>query len=359
MSNQERYLVIGGSGFLGSYIAQALVDRRERFVAAYDLAKPAKADIIDGVEYFCGDILNEKQLLDCLKLTNATTVFHTVSPVHGLKEAVYYRVNVEGTRTILSACQTVRVKIFVFTSSSSIVSTGDDISGSSEKEAIIPEYIYEAYTHTKGIAEKMALEANGSNAMRVVALRPCGMVGPRDRQAMWRLAEAYQKGQHKYQMGNNTNLVDYCYVGNVADAHLLAADHLSASASSPSDDQVSGEVFFITDGKPRPYWDFPRTVFKQLGDDGKGVVSLPRWLCVILAFFSELWASIFGGLPAFPMFIVKIATQEQWYNIDKARNLLGYEPRVSLEEGARLMVEWWKERGEKEHIEMTESRKLR
>jgi hypothetical protein len=136
---------------------------------------------------------------------------------------------------------------------------------------------------------------------------------------MWRLAEAYKKGQHKYQMGNNTNLVDYCYVGSVADAHILAADRLAALASSPPStaDDVSGQVFFVTDGKPRPYWNFPHMVFKQLGHDGKDFVVLPKLLCLFLAFFSELWASIFGGPAAFPRFIVIIATQEQWYNIDK------------------------------------------
>lgn len=139
---------------------------------------------------------------------------------------------------------------------------------------------------------------------------------------MWRLADAYNKGQHKYQMGPNKNLVDYSYVGNIADAHLLAADRLLATFSSPpSADKVSGQAFFITDGKPRPYWDFPHMVFKQLGFDGKGIVELPKWLCLILAFLSELWASIFGGLPAFPRFIVIIATQEQWFNIDKVHEM--------------------------------------
>ena len=139
---------------------------------------------------------------------------------------------------------------------------------------------------------------------------------------MWRLADAYNKGQHKYQMGNNKNLVDYSYVGNVADAHILAADRLQETFSSPTGvDDVSGQAFFITDGKPRPYWDFPRMVFRELGDDGQGIVELPKWLCLILAFFSELWASIFGGLPGFPRFIVIIATQEQWFNIDKVNGL--------------------------------------
>ena len=170
MPDKERYLVIGGSGFLGSYIAQALVDRGEKYVAAYDLHKPGKLDIIDGVQYFCGDILNEQQLLTCLKSvsaftlvftysdslqTAATVVFHTVSPVHGLQESVYYRINVEGTRVILLACEKSPVKAFIFTSSASVVSTGKNISGLNEKQATVPDVKYEAYTYTKGLAEKM------------------------------------------------------------------------------------------------------------------------------------------------------------------------------------------------------------
>jgi len=75
--------------------------------------------------------------------------------VHGLKELVYYRVNIEGTRTILSACQTAHVKAFIFTSSSSVVWSDKDVGGLTEEEATIPERIYEAYNHTKGVAEKM------------------------------------------------------------------------------------------------------------------------------------------------------------------------------------------------------------
>lgn len=82
-------------------------------------------------------------------------MFHTVSPVHGLDESVYFRVNVEGTRTILSACDKARVKGFIFTSSASVVSSGQTICGLNEEEIPIPDMKYEAYTYTKGIAEKM------------------------------------------------------------------------------------------------------------------------------------------------------------------------------------------------------------
>lgn len=65
-----------------------------------------------------------------------------------------------------------------------------------------------------------------------------------------------------------------------------------------------GIHFFITDGKPVPYWMLPHLVFRQMGFDGEGsIVVLPKWLCLILAFFSELWARwVTGGLPGFPRF---------------------------------------------------------
>ena len=134
---------------------------------------------------------------------------------------------------------------------------------------------------------------------------------------MWRLVQTYEKRQHKYQMGDNTNLVDYSYAGNIADAHLLAADKMIANASP---DLVSGEAFFLSDGVPRPYWDFPRLVWKHLGDDGEGFVSLPRWICYVLAFLSEICAKMVNRPPAVPRFTIDFATREQWYSIEKVNN---------------------------------------
>ena len=128
-------------------------------------------------------------------------------------------------------------------------------------------------------------------------------------------------------MGDNTNKVDYSYVGNIADAHILAADRISSTIVNhdvhdplfPPPDLVSGEAFFLCDGVPRPYWDFPRLVWGHLGDDGKDIVILPRWLCFVFAFFSEISCKIFGGTPSFPKFTINFATKEQWYSIEKVR----------------------------------------
>jgi sterol-4alpha-carboxylate 3-dehydrogenase (decarboxylating) len=67
MPEHENYVVIGGAGFLGSYIVQALVDRAEPSVAVYDLNLPRADDVISGATYYAGDILDENKLSGFLK----------------------------------------------------------------------------------------------------------------------------------------------------------------------------------------------------------------------------------------------------------------------------------------------------
>jgi len=130
---------------------------------------------------------------------------------------------------------------------------------------------------------------------------------------IWRLASALEKGQHNIQIGSENNLVDYAYVGNVAHAHVLAADRLLTAP-----DSVAGETFFITNGSPMPQWDFQRLVFKELGDDGsKKIVVIPRWIMMIMASIAEMWSKLTGSKVELTRFTVKFVTGVQWYNIDK------------------------------------------
>ena len=63
----------------------------------------------------------------------------------------------QGTRTILSACQAAGVKVLIFTSSTGVVWDGNDIKGADEEEVQIPEIGMEPHNHTKAIAETMVL----------------------------------------------------------------------------------------------------------------------------------------------------------------------------------------------------------
>lgn len=336
-----KHMVIGGAGFLGSHIVTTLKARSDVTVGVFDLVQPSPSKSVEGVEYFTGDITRETRLIEVFKQFGPAVVYYTASPIHGLSPDVYFCVNEEGTRVVVSACRASGIKIIVYTSSTGVVWTGADLDGVTEDNVPVPSKGYDAYHATKALGEKVILNANDVDGMKVVILRPCGMTGERDKQLMWRVAKLYEDGQHNVQIGDNTNLVDYLYAGNAAQAHVLAADCLLERPET-----VAGQIFFITNGQPMPQWTFNRLIFKELGDNGsKKIIIIPRALALFLAMITELVCKITGKKSEFNLFNVLFATGVQWYNIDKARLLLGYEPKISLEEGIHRTVEWWKASG--------------
>ncbi|KAK7061208.1 hypothetical protein R3P38DRAFT_2828129 [Favolaschia claudopus] len=359
-------LVIGGSGFLGSHVVEQLVNDGGYSVTVFDIRQLSESDdgYCSGVRYLQGSIVDSSSIEEAVKTSKPDAVLHTASPVHGLPEKIYYDVNVEGTRNVISACRAAGVKNLVYTSSTGAVWTGQDFHGVSEDRIGLPVKGYDAYHHTKAVGERLVLSAQ-QDGMNTVILRPCGMTGyrffsrvegqwatqdvrrpsERDKQLIWRMAEVHENKQHTVQIGDNTNLIDYAYAGNVAHAHVLACAKLLTQPNT-----VSGQSFFITNGEPMPPWDFSRMIWKELGDDGKGRITvIPRFLGLILAILAEIWCRITGSSTQFNRFSVRFITGTQWYNIDKARKLLGYKPTVTLGQAVERTVKWWKTTGAAQH----------
>ena len=259
--------------------------------------------------------------------------------------------------------------------------------------------------------------------------------------------QVYDRGQTHFQIGDNTNLFDWTYVGNVARAHLLAADkldtpppepplsslgklptstdqvpaltdaeksildypvlsvHLStghariptcearplgpyitlppngekilAAYNDPNSEtvnrpvmrtrfdqlsepslnraklhnpdihplQVAGQVFFISNGEPCYFWDFPRLIWAQLDQyfpgkrTSRSLIKLPKSVGLAAATGSEWFGWLTGKDVTFTRFKVTFSCATRWHNIEKARRVLGYEPEVGLEEGIRRTVE--------------------
>jgi len=213
-------MVIGGSGFLGRHIVQQLLDRGDN-VSVFDIVQR-----YHDVPFYSGDITNEEQIASAFRTSGTTCIVHTASPPAGLKNAaLYYKVNEEGTKTVIAAAVATGVHKLVFTSSAGVVFNGSDIIDIDERYPP-PKVPMDAYNDSKAKAEALVLAANGRDGLLTVALRPAGIFGPGDRQLMSGLYQVYERGQTHFQIGDNTNLFDWTYVGNVARAHLLAADKL-------------------------------------------------------------------------------------------------------------------------------------
>ena len=362
-------LVIGGCGFLGHHIVSQLLEPSTAQISVLDLRTTQNR--LPGANYYDADITSPSTIRDVLQKVKPQIIIHTASPTQvqeGAQNAaqkkkareMYYKVNVEGTRNLIEQAGEIGcVKAFVFTSSASVVhDTLSDLINADERWPILRAPLQrEYYSETKGIAEEIVLAANRKYAdMLTVALRPAGIFGEGDMQFTPNLLQALAKGQTKFQLGENDNLFDCTYVGNVAYAHILAAvalmDTHALGSTQPLDhERVDGEAFFITNGEPVYFWDFVRSVWRAGGDrtEVEKVWVIGGDMGLRLASLVEWGFWLAGGrVPNLTRQKVKYSIMTRYYCIDKARLRLGYAPKWGMEEAVRRTVAWFRERGGKE-----------
>lgn len=154
-----KVLVIGGCGFLGHHIVTLLHSSYTCTIAVVDLhtTRNRRPDS-DGVKYYNGDITSIESLLPIFQQVKPEVVIHTASPtLMGASKALYYKVNVEGTKCVIEACQKTAVTALVYTSSASVISdNSSDLINADERWPVIPPSSQtEYYSQTKAIASSL------------------------------------------------------------------------------------------------------------------------------------------------------------------------------------------------------------
>lgn len=350
-----RVLVIGGCGFLGHHVVNLLLRDWKCEVSVVDLkCQRNRRPDSDGVVYVEADITDADGLLKVFGRLKPDIVIHTASPpaqgVTAVSNEIFYKVNVEGTRAVIAACQKTDVKALVYTSSASVISDNksDLINANEEYPVIRGKLQSEYYSETKAHAEQLVLEANRAQNtdLLTTAIRPSGIFGEGDMQLVHHAIGVYRSGNDKVQVGLNTNLFDFTYVENIAHAHLLAARALlvtHAAKTAPLDhEKVDGEAFLVSNGTPVYFWDMMRSIWREAGSprgtDHTWVMG--RDVGLMLGYFSECFASLMGRQPTLTRQRIIFSTMTRYYDISKARQRLGYAPLVSLSDGVKRTVKW-------------------
>ena len=319
-------LVTGGSGFLGSAIVRGLLARGG---AVRSLARrPAPALEALGVETVRGDVADAGAVSRAV--AGCDLVFHVAAKA-GMwgPYAAYAASNVEGTRHVLDACRRSGVARLVYTSTPSVVHRGTDIEGGDERLPYATHFD-SPYPATKAAAERMVLAANDAT-LATVALRPHLLWGPGDTQLVPRILERARRGRLRLVDGGQA-VVDATYVDNAADAHLLAADRLHPG--SP----VAGRAYFIAQGEPQPLRELLGRILAAAGFPPV-TASVPFVLAYAAGAAAEaVWrVARREEEPPMTRFLARQLATSHWFDLSAARRDLGYEPRVSLDDGmARL-----------------------
>lgn len=327
-------LIIGGNGFLGYHIVDQFLKYKwqgKLNLTVLDIRPPSDDTRRQGVKYITGDMLSKTDMKTALE--GIDLIIHTASPIHGLGHEVYIKVNVDGTRNVIEVAKEMGVAGMVYTSSAGVVFNGGDLVNVDET-APIPENAMDAYNDSKAVAETLVLEAS-SEFFKTCAIRPAGLFGEGDRQLIPGMLNVLKNKQDKYQIGNNDNLFDFTYIGNAAYAHILAAEKLLEN------DRVAGEAFFITNGSPIYFWDFPRALYALDGHPGrKRYFWIPAAAAHYVAILAETFSFITRREPTFTRFRVQFTCANRYYDISKARSVLGYTPLIGLEEGMKRSLAW-------------------
>ena len=282
-------------------------------------------------------MISERVIVDVDAVNNACEgcdlVFHAAAKagVWGPYEA-YHRTNVAGTGNVIAACHRHGIDRLIYTSSPSVIFDGRDVEGGDESLPY-PRRHKSHYGATKALAEKHVLSANG-DGLRTVALRPHLVWGPRDNHLVPRLVALAKAGRLR-RIGAGRNRVDSTYIDNAADAHVLAADALETNPAA------AGRAYFVSNGEPIPVWELIDRILAAAGlEPVRRSISPAAARAVGGMLEFTHWLLRIQREPRMTRFVAGELSTSHWFNIAAARRELGYEPRVSIDEGLRRLGEW-------------------
>lgn len=266
-------LVIGGSGFIGTRLCALFVDENIPF----RIADIRRSDFFPESWVPC-DITNLEELDQCFHEVQPSVIIHLaaqhrddVSP-----RSLYFDVNVTGTKNVCDMATKFGVKKLIFTSSVAVY--GFAPLNTDESGAI--NYFNE-YGRTKFLAEEVLRSWKDSMPQNELAIiRPTVVFGERNRGNVYNLLHQISKGSF-LMVGRGTNRKSMAYVGNVAAFVKFLARRRSR--------------YLLVNYVDKPDLDMQslvRLVYKQIGRDHKGLISIPVWIGMLGGYLFDLLSAL-------------------------------------------------------------------
>lgn len=326
----RRALVTGATGGLGRHVVNRLAEAGYS-VIANGRDQRAGAAIADAGHTFIGGDLRNEADIDTLT-RDVDTIFHcaALSSPWG-KAADFQAINVEVTQKLLEAALTNGVKNFIHVSTPSLYFDYRDRENLRENDNLARRFVNH-YASSKAEAERRVLNA-GNGHLNTSAIRPRAIFGEYDSVLLPRLLRVAQGGTMPM-FSNGAAMVDVTYAGNVADAMLLCDTNA---------EQVNGRVFNITNGEPMRIRTLMEKVFSALQMD----VRLRPVPYRVVDTVAGIWEAASKALalksePKILRYSAGVMNYSQTLDISSARQVLGYQPRVSVDEGLARFATWYK-----------------
>ena len=308
-------LVTGATGFLGSAVVRALLDRGEAVRVL--VRKGSDRRNIDGldVELAEGDLNDPPSLGDAVKGCGA--LYHAAADYRlwAKNPDEIYKTNVGATRTLLLLAAQAGVKRIVYTSS--VATLGREPSGrpADEQTPVTIDDMTGHYKRSKFLAEEDVKRLVREEKLPIVIVNPSTIIGPRDIRPTptGRMVEEAARGKIPAFVDTGLNVV---HVDDVAAGHVQAFDH----------GQI-GERY-VLGGEDMMLREILEEIAKLVGRSPPRI-RLPRAAVLPIAYIAEFMARIRNARtePLVTVDGIKMSKTFMFFSSDKARNAIGYSPR--------------------------------
>lgn len=315
-----RVFVTGAGGFIGRAVAGRFRDQGAE-VAGVDLAADPELGVV------AGDIASAGPWQEAA--IGADVVVHTaaiVSNAYDLGES--WRANVLGTRNALDTAAAAGARRFVHLSSVRAFSDLGFPDGVDERHPVRPDG--NPYVDTKIASEQVVLQAHAAGEVECAIARPGDVYGPGSRPWTVLPLEIIRSNRFVLPAGGR-GIFSPVYVDDLVTGLTLLAERPEAA----------GQVFTLGPARGVPTKEFFGHYYRMLGK--RGPLCLPTSLAVTAARAAGAAERLRGNRTEVNAASMRYLARPGGYSIEKARRLLGYEPRVDLDEGMRRTEAWLRE----------------
>mmetsp|Transcript_2897 Transcript_2897/g.3868 ORF Transcript_2897/g.3868 Transcript_2897/m.3868 type:complete len:413 (+) Transcript_2897:130-1368(+) len=320
-TDHKKVLVTGGAGFIGSHVAEFLLERGDDVVIVDEMNDYYDVHIKENnlkilrekypdkkrLQIYFGDICDEECMLKLFEAERPEWVCHMAARA-GVRPSiqdpyVYIHSNIKGTTHLMELCHKFGVKNFVFASSSSVYG-GSDSTFFSESENV--DNPVSPYAASKKACELLAYTYHHLYKLNISALRFFTVYGPRGRPDMapFKFIDRVSRGLEIQQFGDGSSSRDYTYISDIVDGIVRAIDR-----------PHKYEVFNLGKGSGTSLKEFINLVQKHTGKD-----------------------ALIKVMPDQPGDVPYTCA-----DVSKAHALLGYKSKVPFDEGIRRTAAWYKE----------------
>jgi nucleoside-diphosphate-sugar epimerase len=327
-------LVSGSNGFIGSNLVRELAKTSKNNVRSLVL-KGTNEDFLDNLDtdIYYGDVLNPDSLSDAMK--DIDLIYHLAAIPSDWWNKNIFDINYNGTKNILELAIKNGVQRFVFMSSL-VVHGFSNFEAADENTPIVdPKKAGRPYQKSKILCEKLIREK--SDEIETVIIRPGFTIfGPNDIMFTYDLCNTLEEGGMYAFLNGGKAKMCYSYVQNLVEGLILAGNYKNAA----------NEIFILCDDKPEytTLREFTDLVCKEL-DIEVPTTSLTYWIAYPFVSLYENIARLFGKkkAPRLTVYRLKVAKHDLYFKCEKAKTILSYEPKISLEDGIKKSIQWYRD----------------